>query len=433
LISAKVLPVNDDRDLERLEQLLRQTATDLRDEFPPTPPIAMSVRREVQHRRTAPVTRLRVLRLARAAALAAAVFAAILLLSPDVREAVARFFGLETVRIERIATVPAPTTQPTIQQTIQQTIQPTPELAGLTSLSQARAKVRFNIRLPGYPPGIGQPRRVYVQDFESGQQVILVYPDFALFQSEGVIYGKGGGGGTLIQETTVAGEYALWLSGSPHLVQIQNPDGSYREGSARLVDGNVLAWQAGGITYRLETQRSLDEAMRIAESLYTPGEPAGRTTLPDARAQARFTIRLPAYRPPLSSPPSDGGDTEGVGAPERVYFQDFGQDMGGAQQVILVYPDFVLYEAEGVVYQKSVHEATIVEEVEVGGRPALWLSGAAHLIQVYDASGRVDIDFTRLVEGNVLAWEDGNLTFRIETTRPLEDALRIAELILPAP
>ena len=411
--------MNDDRDLERLEQLLRQAATDLRDEFPPTPAIAAPVRHALQRRRAAPLMRLRVQRLARAAALAAAVFAAILLLLPDVREAVARFFGLETVRIERIATVPAPTTQPTIQQTIQ----PTPELAGLTSLSQARAKVRFNIRLPGYPPGIGQPRRVYVQNFESGQQVILVYPDFALFQSEGVIYGKAVGGGTLVQETTVAGEYALWLSGSPHLVQIQNPDGSYREGSARLVDGNVLAWQAGGITYRLETQRSLDEARRIAESLYTPGEPAGRTTLPDARAQARFTIRLP------SSPPFDGR----AGAPNRVYFQDFGQDMGGAQQVILVYPDFVLYEAEGAIYRKSVHEATIVEEVEVGGRPALWLSGAAHLVQVYDASGRVDVDFTRLVEGNVLAWEVGNLTFRIETTWPLEDALRIAESISPAP
>ena len=415
--------MNDDRDLERLEQLLRQTATDLRDEFPPTPPMGAPVRRELQRRRTAPVTRLRVQRLARAAALAAAVFAAILLLSPDVREAVARFFGLETVRIERIATVPAPPTQPTIQQTLQ----PTPELAGLTSLSQARAKVRFNIRLPGYPPGIGQPRRVYVQDFESGQQVILVYPDFALFQSEGVIYGKGVGGGTLIQETTVAGEYALWLSGSPHLVQIQNPDGSYWEGSARLVDGNVLAWQAGGITYRLETTLPLEETLRIAESLYAPGEPAGRTTLPDAQAQARFTILLP------SSPPFDGGDRGGAGAPNRVYFQDFGQDMGGAQHVILVYPDFVLYEAEGAIYRKSVHEATIVEEVEVGGRPALWLSGAAHLVQVYDASGRVDVDFTRLVEGNVLAWEVGNLTFRIETTWPLEDALRIAESISPAP
>ncbi|HET7087529.1 MAG TPA: hypothetical protein VFL17_02650 [Anaerolineae bacterium] len=427
--------MNDNRDLEKLERLLHQAATDLRDEFPPTPPIAAPVRRELQRRRTAPVTRLRVQRLARAMALAAAVFAAILLLSPDVREAVARFFGLETVRIERIATVPAPALTPGPspvaddrrgEQAPPPTFDPSASLraglAGLTTLADARARAKFDIRLPAYPPALGQPRRVYVQDFESGQQVILVYPDFALFQSEGVVYGKGVGGGTLIQETTVAGEYALWLSGSPHLIQVQNPDGTYREETARLVEGNVLAWQAGGITYRLETQRSLDEAMRIAESLYTPGEPAGRTTLPDARAQARFTIRLPAYRPSL-----------GVGTPERVYFQDFDQDMGGAQQVILVYPDFVLYEAEGVVYGKSVHEATIVEEVEVGGRPALWLSGAAHLIQVYDASGRVDIDFTRLVEGNVLAWEDGNLTFRIETTRPLEDALRIAESIGPAP
>ncbi len=404
------MTVNNEHDLERIEKLLRQAATDLRDDYPPTPPIAAWVRRELVRRRT-PVRRLRV-RLIRAVAFAAAAFVALLLISPDVREAVARFFGLETVRIERVATPPAPTGTPFDQQTIQ----PTRELAGLTTLSQARTQARFDVRLPGYPPGIGTPRRVYFQDFGFGQQVILAYPDFVLFEAEGIIYGKGVGGGTVVEEVEVAGQYALWLSGSPHLIQIQNPDGSYREETARLVDGNVLAWQVDQVTYRLETTLPLEEALRIAESLYVPGEPAGRTTLLDARAQARFAIRLPAYPPSL-------------GAPLRVYFQDFEQELGGAQQMILVYPDFVLYEAEGAVYHKSVSEATTIEEVKVGGRPALWLSGATHLIQVYDASGRTRIDFMRIVEGNVLAWEAEDITYRIETALPLEAALQIAESI----
>ncbi|MGH9203270.1 MAG: hypothetical protein ACRD2A_18740, partial [Vicinamibacterales bacterium] len=90
----------------------------------------------------------------------------LLLISPDVREAVARFFGLETVRIERIATLSAPTpTPPFNQQTIQPTpqsgAQPATELAGLTTLLEAQAQAKFDIRLPTYPPGLGQPTRVY--------------------------------------------------------------------------------------------------------------------------------------------------------------------------------------------------------------------------------------------------------------------------------
>ena len=412
--------MNDDRDLERLEQLLRQAADDLRDAYPPTPPIAASVRRELQSRRPKPALSLRG-RLIRAVALAAAAFALLLLISPDVREAVARFFGLETVRIERISTPPAPTGTPPFNQ---QTIQPTPqsgaqaatELAGLTTLPEAQDKASFDIRLPAYPPGLGQPTRVYFQDFGFGHQVISVYPDFVLFQAEGIIYRKGVGGGTVIQEVEVGGLYALWLSGSPHILLIQRPDGTTREADGRIVDGNVLAWETRDVTYRLETKLSLEEALRIAESLYTSRQPAGLTTLSEAQSKARFDVRLPTYPPDL-------------GEPVRVYFQDFGRDFGAAQQVILVYPNFALYEAENAIYHKSVGEATVVEEVKVGGERALWLSGAEHLVQIQSPSGATDIDFIRIVKGNVLAWEAGEVTYRIETALPLEEALRIAESI----
>jgi hypothetical protein len=67
----------------------------------------------------------------------------------------------------------------------------------------------------------------------------------------------------LIRETTVNGQYALWVKGS-HMLEIQGND--YQ--SLRLVDGNVLIWEVGSITYRLETDLSMEEAIRIAESLH---------------------------------------------------------------------------------------------------------------------------------------------------------------------
>jgi len=257
--------VNDDRDLERIEHLLRQTADDLRGEYPPTPPIAVSVRGQLAQRRT-PVAQQRLRVIARSVALAAAIFIALMLISPDVREAVARFFGLETVRIERVPTLPAPT--PSIQLTIQPSSPPTLEPAGLTTLDDARAQARFNVRLPGYPPDLGQPERVYFQTFGGdAQQVILVYSEFVLYEAEDVIYQKSIDSGTMITETRVNGHEALWLSGARHLIQVYDASGKLEIDFARLIEGNVLAWEADGITYRIETKQSLEEALRIAQSM----------------------------------------------------------------------------------------------------------------------------------------------------------------------
>jgi hypothetical protein len=39
-----------------------------------------------------------------------------------------------------------------------------------------------------------------------------------------------------------------------------------------LLEGGTLVWEADGVTYRLETRLTLEEAIRIAESL-RPVEP----------------------------------------------------------------------------------------------------------------------------------------------------------------
>ena len=268
--------MNDERDLERIEQLLRRAASDLRADSPPTPPIAASVHRQLAARR-APRAQLR-LRLIRATALAVGAFVVLLLISPDAREAVARFFGLNTVRVQQVATLPAPT--PSIQPTLQpsgapathvtRTPTPAPQPAGLTTLAEARAKAGFEIPLPAYPAGLGDPARVYFQDFSpdirNARQVILVYPDFVLYEAQGVIYRKSIGSSTIVEEVEVNGRTALWLSGGEHMIQVSGPSGEpYID--FRRIEGNVLAWEAGEVTYRIETKLPLDEALRIAESI----------------------------------------------------------------------------------------------------------------------------------------------------------------------
>jgi hypothetical protein len=43
--------------------------------------------------------------------------------------------------------------------------------------------------------------------------------------------------------------------------------GSRYENVPLVVEGNILIWEQGGITYRLETNLPLEEAVKIAESL----------------------------------------------------------------------------------------------------------------------------------------------------------------------
>lgn len=269
--------MNDERDFERLEQLLRQAANDARDAFPPTPPLAASVHRQLAEHR-APAPRLR-LRLIRVAALALAAFVVLMLISPGVREAVARFFGLNTVRVEFVTTPPAPTpsVQPTSQPSNEPTLRPTrtptptPALAGLTTLADARSKAKIDIRVPAYPADLGEPKPVYFQDFgrdfDGAQQVILVYPDFVLYEAQGIIYQKSIYDATTVEETKVGGKQALWLTGAAHLVQVQDTSGRAYVDFTRIVKGKVLAWEANGVTYRIETELPLDEAIRIAESI----------------------------------------------------------------------------------------------------------------------------------------------------------------------
>jgi hypothetical protein len=206
----------------------------------------------------------------------------------------------------------------------------------------------------------------------------------------------------------------------------------------RLVDGDVLAWEEGGITYRLESTLSLDEARRVAESL-TPAPLAataprptptplpspvslsrlgGETTLAAARQQVVYPIRLPTT-------------PAGLGPPDHVYLQN----LGGQTAVILVWlmPGQVdqvrlalYYIPNGGFAEKEVTaNANVLQQTTVGNEPALWVQGA-HMLRFADPQ-HPEWRGGRLVDGDVLIWAQSWLTMRLETTLALDEARRIAE------
>jgi len=206
---------------------------------------------------------------------------------PSVRAEIVRFFQVGVVRIfpadgtqTAIPSDTTPAPSPESNRTPRGTSTPfssqleplysitTSDLAGETSLEAARARLPFPIQLPTYPPDLGMPDRVFLQ--ENGQMVILVWiepdsPDKARFSLHeigpgSVIIGKFEP--RVIQETRVNGNYAVWVQG-PYLVQLTNDTYTWR----RLVEGNTLIWEVDEITYRLEADLPIDETIRIAESL----------------------------------------------------------------------------------------------------------------------------------------------------------------------
>jgi hypothetical protein len=142
------------------------------------------------------------------------------------------------------------------------------DLDGETSLSEVRTEVDFPVRLPTYPAELGPPDRVFLQNL-AGPMVVLAWLDpdrpGQVRLSLHVLGPDTFAGKTtpaVIQETEVHGRPAIWAEG-PHSFILEN--GEYTE--RRLVEGNVLIWTEDRLTYRLETELPLEEAVRIAESL----------------------------------------------------------------------------------------------------------------------------------------------------------------------
>jgi hypothetical protein len=243
--------------------------------YPPTPDIAGPVGRRLAAARPHPA-RIR-LRLAGVVLALLLAVLATLFLVPEARAWVQRIFHIGSVEIVRITPTPTPPVPATPgPAAIPPTLVPTwaPDLAGATTLAKARATAGIPIRLPSYPPDLGRPDRVFVQDI-GGQAVILVWlvpghpdqPRLSLHAlTSGMIARKMVDPSTTVQETTVNGQYAVWVRG-PHMLQYRSEQPNDQLRPEKLVPGNTLIWTQGTITYRLETSATITEAVKIAESV----------------------------------------------------------------------------------------------------------------------------------------------------------------------
>jgi hypothetical protein len=142
-------------------------------------------------------------------------------------------------------------------------------LAGEMTLDEARQTVSYPILLPSYPPDLGEPDRVFVQDAD-GDMTILIWIDpeqptqvlMSLHLIPPTSWAVEKMNPALIEETTVNGQRAIWAEG-PYPIRFSNGNLDY----IRLIDGHVLIWTDGQVTYRLETRLNLEQAIRVAESL----------------------------------------------------------------------------------------------------------------------------------------------------------------------
>jgi hypothetical protein len=238
--------------------------------YPLTPDITGRLRQQPGQRRQVAG---RIWRVAAAAVLALIV---VTVTVPEVRAFVLEMIRIGAVRIfliEPTATTTTSTARPT------QTPFPTPvllnsvlELPGETTLAAAQAVMNNRIHLPTYPADLGAPERVYIQQLNA-PLVTLVWmvpgkPEQVRLSLEvldnNLIANKLYPYEGVRQEVQINGRRAEWLTDA-HEVWYFGGDREFR----RVVRTPVLIWQAaaGVLTYRLETDLSLEEAIKVAESM----------------------------------------------------------------------------------------------------------------------------------------------------------------------
>ena len=249
-------------------------------DYPRTPDVAGSVMRRLSAKGTGGRGQGRFIsrRLAWSLAVLLVLFSSLMLI-PPARAAILEFIQIGIVRIFRSEAAPVtpPQAVPSARVPLTATPAPTPQslipilerLAGERSLEGAQQIVDYPILLPSYPPELGEPDRVFVQDAE-GAMTILIWIDpenpaqvlMSLHMIPSGSWAVEKMNPALVQETTVNGQRAIWAVG-PYPLQFSNGDLDF----VRLIDGHVLIWANGEVTYRLETNLDLEEAVKVAESL----------------------------------------------------------------------------------------------------------------------------------------------------------------------
>jgi hypothetical protein len=248
--------------MPELEFALTQIGREL--DLPETPDLAPRVRERLAagsrpRRRLMPARRGLVLAFA---TLAVALIAAMAV--PQSRAAILEFFGLRGVEIQRVEELPPVPRQTTL------------DLGEELTLEQAAARAGFDVVIP---EELGEPDHVYYLDFPVGGMVSFVYGDTqeprALFtQFRATVRDsvhKKVLENTRIEPLSIGGQPGFWLTGEPHVFYYVDAQGMFDDENVRLA-GDVLLWERGQLTLRLEGELSRADAVEIARSVRPLGE-----------------------------------------------------------------------------------------------------------------------------------------------------------------
>lgn len=148
------------------------------------------------------------------------------------------------------------------------------------TLQEAEEAVGFPIVLP-FGDERREPDAVFLGASPFGERVVLAWSRLELPEIEGIHWNlllmelrtdttldfeeiayKELDPASNLESVRVAGSRGFWITG-PHDLVLLTPTGEQR----LRVTGNVLIWESGNVTLRLESMLPLDEAIRIAETV----------------------------------------------------------------------------------------------------------------------------------------------------------------------
>ena len=145
-----------------------------------------------------------------------------------------------------------------------------------------------------------------------------------------------------------------------------------------------------------------------------------RVGLADAQAAAPFRVLLPS----------------GLGEADRVLLD---RDLSGAAIVTVVYGDdrrarlvLTQWVAGAVLFDKMLGYETRTEYVDVAGAPGLWIEGGRFHDVFYVSRSADEERAPGYLGGNVLVWQRGSVSYRLEAAVSMGRALELARRLRPA-